>query len=86
MEIDMDNHLGNIYLIDSKGKLLKILIKERVVGFNLDLRELDNGNYLFGDNYLYRGIPELYLFDKDFNLLRKFSYVQHYEVVKQDTK
>jgi len=85
-EVDMGTLMGNTYIIDANGKLLKTILKNVVVGYDLDLWGLDNGNYLFGDTYLCRGIPELYLFDKDFKLLQYFSYVKHYEVIKQDTK
>jgi len=77
----MDVTYGNIYLLNSKGKFLKVLIKNCALDYHLSIREASNGNLIFGNTYRdTRSLDDLYLFDTKFQLKKKFTNVSNYEL------
>jgi len=71
---------GHVYLMNTKGKLLKMLGKD--MGEFFQLSELEHHNYLIDpdDSNFNGGIPGLYLYDSDFHLLKHYKNVYCYEL------
>ena len=82
-EREMGLNKGSINLTDKNGRFLKQLVKDRVLGENLSLRELRHKNYLLGNPYSYEYVcdyPELYLYNSSFDLIKQYNNVLWFEI------
>jgi hypothetical protein len=82
-ESEMGLNKGSINLADKNGRFIKQLIKDRVLGENLSLRELRHKNYLLGNPYSYEYVcdkPELYLYNSSFDLIKEYRNVLWFEI------
>jgi hypothetical protein len=81
-EEEMTVLTGNIYLLDLTNNRIKKLIENEVIGYDVSLKQLHD-YYLVDVLYGKDGNSELYLYDKNFNLMQYFVNLQHYELIFQ---
>jgi len=73
-EHDMAVLHGNIYLIDKNTHDFKLLIGNRVVGYNVDLYSIENGMSILNSYW------NMHILDTNFTIKNKLPKIQHFEI------